>query len=84
MSDAARQRDDLLDEETTMTEITIRPDGRIYVFGTSRRVLEVLDGLRPNDARLGQLLRRARETEARPTTPTRRTTTTHGDHSRAT
>jgi hypothetical protein len=54
---------DLLQEETTITEITIQPDGRVYVFGTSRQALEVLDGLRPRDARLGRLLGHVRAIE---------------------
>ena len=38
-----------LDEETSITEITILPDGRIFVFGASREVLEVLDDLKLGD-----------------------------------
>lgn len=30
-------------EETAVTEVRIGPDGRIFVFGASQRVLEVLD-----------------------------------------
>jgi hypothetical protein len=78
MSDAAPDREDLLQDETTITEISIQPDGRLYVFGTSRRVLELLEGLRPNDARLGRLLRQVRGAEARATA------TTEGGQSRAT
>ena len=33
------------DDETNITEIELLPDGRIYVFGTSLEVLEVLDDL---------------------------------------
>ena len=55
----------LLGDETTITEITIQPDGRIYVFGTSRRVLEVLEELRPDDPRLRLRLGRVRVDEAR-------------------
>lgn len=30
------------DDETAITDIELMPDGRIFVFGTSREVLEVL------------------------------------------
>jgi len=33
------------DDETNITDIEVLPDGRIYVFGTSREVLDVLDEL---------------------------------------
>ena len=52
------------DDETLITEITIQPDGRVYVFGTSRQVLEVLEGLRPDDPKLARLLARVRALEA--------------------
>lgn len=62
MSEDARP-DHPLQAETTITEITVQPDGRVYVFGTSRQVLEVLDNLCPADAGLGRLLRHVREME---------------------
>lgn len=37
------------DEETPVTEISIRSDGRIYVFGLSPEVLEVLSDIWPDD-----------------------------------
>jgi hypothetical protein len=46
-------------DETAITEIMIQPDGRIYVFGTSRRVLAVLGELCPNDVRLRERLAQA-------------------------
>jgi hypothetical protein len=52
------------DDETDITEITIQPDGRVYVFGTSRGVLEVLEDLRPDDAKLRRLLGHVRRLEA--------------------
>lgn len=52
------------DTESTMTEITIQPDGRLYVFGTSRQVLDILEELRPKDVQLGRLLRQVREMES--------------------
>ena len=54
--DMATSTEDLLQEETTLTEITIQPDGRIYVFGASRPVLEVLESICPPDIRLANLL----------------------------
>jgi hypothetical protein len=55
----------LQDEETNVTDITIEPDGRVYVFGTSRRVLEVLEQLRPDDPRVCRLLGHVRRLESR-------------------
>ena len=40
------------DDESNMTEIMIHPDGRVFVFGMSQPVLEVLDLLETNDAEL--------------------------------
>jgi hypothetical protein len=54
-----------LEDETQITEITVEPDGRVYVFGTSRRVLEVLEVLRPDDQRLQRLLGHVRQLEQR-------------------
>jgi hypothetical protein len=45
-----------LADETVLTEITIQPDGRVYVFGASREVLEVLDLISPHDSRLRAIL----------------------------
>lgn len=53
-----------LPEETRISEITIQPDGRVYVFGTSRKVLELLEVLQPNDAKLNVLLDHVRRLEA--------------------
>ncbi|HLJ96471.1 MAG TPA: hypothetical protein VKU02_25080 [Gemmataceae bacterium] len=43
------------EDETGISEITILPDGRVYVFGMSLQVLEVLQTLEPSDPRLRQL-----------------------------
>jgi hypothetical protein len=43
------------DLETAISEITILPDGRVYVFGMSRQVLEVLQSFATDDARLHRL-----------------------------
>ncbi len=43
------------DDETAISEITIRPDGRVYVFGMSRQVLEGLECLQTGDPRLERL-----------------------------
>lgn len=40
------------DEETSMTDIEIGADGRIYIFGASREVLELLRDLGFEDEHL--------------------------------
>lgn len=45
----------VVDAQTLMTEITIQPDGRVFVFGASRQVLEALRLLQPRDRRLTRL-----------------------------
>ena len=52
-----------VDEETNITEITIRPDGRIYVFGLSRQVLQILENLRPGEPHLAGVLAHVRAVE---------------------
>jgi hypothetical protein len=47
------------DDETALSEITILPDGRMFVLGASRQLLEVLEILCPNDATLEQRLKQA-------------------------
>jgi hypothetical protein len=49
-------------DETLISQITIQPDGRVYVFGASRQVLEVLEAVNPIDRRVGLLLQRVRDT----------------------
>ena len=46
-------------DETEMTEITIQPDGRVYVFGASLPILQILQSLQPNDLRISAILRQA-------------------------
>ena len=41
-----------LDDETRITEITLQPDGRIFVFGLSREVLALLLEICPSDSPL--------------------------------
>ncbi len=41
-------------DETTMTEIVIHPDGRIFAFGLSREVAEILYSLCPEKHPLTQ------------------------------
>jgi hypothetical protein len=50
-----------LADETVLTEIILQPDGRVYVFGASREVLEVLDLISPHDSRLRAILGCTRE-----------------------
>jgi hypothetical protein len=54
-----------LEDETRITEITLQPDGRVYVFGTSREVLEILELLDPQSQRLQSLLSHVRDVEQR-------------------
>ncbi len=49
--------------ENGLTEITIQPDGRIYVQGLSRPVLEILESLQPKDPHLACLLQHVRGLE---------------------
>ena len=56
---------DLLDEETSITELTIDPNGRVYVFGASREVLELLESLEPGNPRLATLLGAIRQSHTR-------------------
>ncbi|HEY7091297.1 MAG TPA: hypothetical protein VH518_24590 [Tepidisphaeraceae bacterium] len=51
-------RNEKIESETGVTEITIQPDGRIYVQGLSRGVLEVIQSLNPEDQRLIRLRER--------------------------
>ena len=57
MSSRARAQ---LDNENNVTDLTIAPDGRVFAFGTSRSVLEVLAALRPDDERVRALLSHVR------------------------
>jgi hypothetical protein len=47
---------DPADDQTQITELIIRPDGRVYAFGTSRKILTVLYALEPDNRRLNRLL----------------------------
>ena len=56
-----KRRDELdkpmeADGETAVSEITILPDGRVFVLGAARQVLEILNVLNPRDAGLKQRL----------------------------
>ena len=53
-----------ISDETHVTELTIAPDGRIYIFGTSRQILDVVRSLRPSEATAKRLLARVRDVEA--------------------
>ena len=44
------------DDETAITEITIQPDGRIFVFGLSLEVAQALAGLCPAGHAIGRLV----------------------------
>ena len=53
-----------LDNEKNISELTIAPDGRVFVFGTSRPILEVLEPLQPRDKKLQRLLEHVRRLES--------------------
>jgi hypothetical protein len=59
------------EDETTLSEITILPDGRVYVFGMSLQVLELLETLHVSEPRVRALLERARAPEGEPPSPGR-------------
>lgn len=48
-------------DETAVSEITLLPDGRVYVFGMSRQLLEVLETMGVRDPRVRALLRTVHE-----------------------
>lgn len=53
------------DQAGRICEITIQPDGRVYVFGICREVLELLDDLGGcRDEQFRQLLEQVRRTAA--------------------
>jgi len=54
-----------LDTEKTTSELTISPDGRVFAFGTSRGVLEVLCAVAPQDMRIRRMLEHVRASEQR-------------------
>jgi hypothetical protein len=53
------------DEETSITEINLLPDGRICVFGSSREVLEILESLELGDPTLDARVEHIRRQAAR-------------------
>ena len=61
-----------LESEKNVTELSIAPDGRVYVHGTSRQVLEVLEALDPRDVRVRIMLEHVREMEKQVETRTLR------------
>jgi len=59
-----KDRDASIEDETTLTEITIQPDGRVYIFGTSRQVLDILVDLNPHSPWLKQFMGQVRSMES--------------------
>lgn len=58
------------DEAGRICEITIQPDGRVYVFGICREVLELLDELGGcRDERFRQVLEQVRRAESQSGNP---------------
>ncbi|NLE38210.1 MAG: hypothetical protein GX621_09325 [Pirellulaceae bacterium] len=55
-----------MEDERAISEITIAPDGRIFVFGMSKELLEVLETLSSDDDGMKQrvdLMRRIQRNE---------------------
>ena len=52
------------ESESPWTEITIQPDGRVYIFGMSKAVLEVMSGLPAQEPTLNRLLEHIHQQEA--------------------
>lgn len=46
------------DDAAPITEISILPDGRVHIHGTTLEVLDVLKSLKPREEAFGELLRR--------------------------
>lgn len=53
-----------VEDEKAVSEITIAPDGRIFVFGSSRQVIEVLDDLNLGGADFKRRIEHIRELPA--------------------
>ncbi|HTU23900.1 MAG TPA: hypothetical protein VMF30_00795 [Pirellulales bacterium] len=63
------------DDETAITEITIQPDGRIFVFGLSLEVAQALAGLCPAGHAIERLVARFEQSSScqQPTATAQRT-----------
>jgi hypothetical protein len=48
------ENDTIIQEETSITEISIAPDGRIFIFGLSRPILEMCAELNPSSQDMQQ------------------------------
>jgi hypothetical protein len=46
----------ILEDETELSEISLQADGRVYFFGMTREILEILAELDPQSAHLQNLL----------------------------
>ncbi|HUB26083.1 MAG TPA: hypothetical protein VL992_11690 [Tepidisphaeraceae bacterium] len=49
-----------VEAESRTSELAIMPDGRVFAFGTSLAVLEILKSLEPENVQIGALLNEAR------------------------
>jgi hypothetical protein len=56
-------------DESATTEITILPDGRVYAFGLSREVAEILHSLCPENHPLLESLAQSEQKVHHDTTP---------------
>jgi hypothetical protein len=54
------------EDETAITEITIQPDGRIYVFGLSLEVAQALAELCPPGHAIGRMVSKFEAQAERP------------------
>jgi hypothetical protein len=55
------------EDDSSISEISILPDGRVCLFGASRQVLEVLDAIPLGDPALRDRIERLRTSEVRRT-----------------
>lgn len=51
---STKHAEDLFDDETSITEITFLPDGRLCLFGASREIINLLHHLKLGDKSLDQ------------------------------
>jgi hypothetical protein len=51
--------------ETQTSELAIMPDGRVFAFGTSLAVLEILNSLEPENVQINALLKQAQSEQKR-------------------
>ena len=55
-----------LEDDSSISEINILPDGRVCVFGASQQVLEILNAIPLDDSTLQSRIERLRKGNAEP------------------